>query len=80
MNPLPHAEPCLLYQIDPARNKQRFYAIRLERNLFGAWTVIRHWGRIGTHGQQRTDWHETEEAAARAIQRKLREKQRRGYR
>lgn len=76
---MPHAE-CLLYQIDPARNRRRFYAVRIERGLFGKWGVIRHWGRLGTHGQQRTSWHDTHEEAEHALQRKLREKQRRGYR
>ena len=69
----------LLHQRDPARNQHRFYALRIEPNLFGAWSLIRTWGRIGTAGQQRLDWHETEEAAEAALQRKLQEKQRRGY-
>lgn len=70
----------LLHQRDPARNRQRFYALDIERNLFGEWSLSRRWGRIGTHGQQRLDWHETEEEAEAALQRKLKKKQRRGYR
>jgi len=64
----------VLHKHVPERNRQRFYAISLERNLFGAWTVIRQWGRLGTHGQQRTSWHDTQEEAERALQRKLKEK------
>ncbi|MEJ1343166.1 MAG: WGR domain-containing protein [Candidatus Sedimenticola sp. (ex Thyasira tokunagai)] len=34
----------------------RYYSVRLERDLFGAWVVIRTWGRIGTSmGRIRTD-------------------------
>ena len=69
-----------LYQIDPARNRQRFYTLQLAPNLFGAWSLIRSWGRLGTLGQQRTSWHDTQEAAEQACDRLLQAKQRRGYR
>jgi predicted DNA-binding WGR domain protein len=68
-----------LYQIDPARNRQRFYTLQLAPNLFGAWSLIRTWGRIGAAGQQRIDWHDTKEAAEQARDRLLQAKQRRGY-
>jgi predicted DNA-binding WGR domain protein len=42
--------------------------------------LIRIWGRIGTAGQQRIDWHDTKEAAEQACARLLQAKQRRGYR
>jgi len=69
-----------LYQIDPARNRQRFYTLQLAPNLFNAWSLIRTWGRIGASGQQRIDWHDTKEAAEQARDRLLQAKQRRGYR
>jgi predicted DNA-binding WGR domain protein len=72
--------PNVLYHIDPARNRWRFYALSIEPNLYDAWSLIRSWGRIGTQGQQRTSWHTTQEEAEQAMKRKLREKQRRGYR
>ena len=52
-----------LHQIDPERNRQRFYTLQLAPNLFGEWSLIRSWGRIGTSGQQRTSWHDSPEAA-----------------
>jgi predicted DNA-binding WGR domain protein len=69
-----------LHQIDPARNRQRFYTLQLAPNLFGEWSLIRSWGRLGTAGQQRTSWYEDPESAESALQRTLAQKQRRGYR
>jgi predicted DNA-binding WGR domain protein len=66
-----------LHQIDPKRNRQRFYTLQLAPNLFGEWSLIRSWGRLGTSGQQRTSWHASPEAV---LQRALAQKQRRGYR
>src|SRR5688572_19246083 len=48
---------------DPAVNMARFYAIRIERTLFGQWAVIRQWGRIGTAGSSRANWFDDLEAA-----------------
>lgn len=68
-----------LQKRNPAKNQQRFYAMSVEPNLFGEWSLIRHWGRIGTLGCYRTDWHETRESATRFMNRKTAEKRRRGY-
>ena len=38
---------------EPARNRQRFYAITVTRTLFDQWAVIREWGRIGQPGTVR---------------------------
>lgn len=65
---------------DPAHNQHRFYGILLAPTLFGAWAVIREWGRIGQPGTVRESWFETE-ALARAVGLKLKgRKERRGYR
>jgi predicted DNA-binding WGR domain protein len=69
-----------LYQIDPTRNRQRFYTLQLVPNLFNAYSLIRTWGRLGTQGQSRIEWHDTQEAAEQACERLLQAKQRRGYR
>ena len=68
-----------LHQIDPKRNRQRFYTLQLAPDLFGEWSLIRSWGRIGTSGQQRTSWHASPAAADRALQHTLAQNQRRGY-
>ena len=68
-----------LQRIDPAKNMRRFYAARIEPNLFGEWCVIRGWGRIGTRGQQMTEWFDNAGRAHDALGRVERGKRRRGY-
>ena len=41
--------------IDPERNRRRFYAMSVQRDLFGEWELIREWGRIGRAGRLRRD-------------------------
>lgn len=48
---------------DPAANMARFYAVRIERTLFGHWAVIRQWGRLGTKGSSRASWFDDLETA-----------------
>lgn len=48
---MPHIH---LQAIDPAHNIARDYQIETGRDLFGHWMITLHWGRIGTHGRQRT--------------------------
>jgi predicted DNA-binding WGR domain protein len=72
--------PIVLHKLDPERNQHRFYALEVTPNLFGAWSLVRHWGRIGAPGRQRIDWHDTKEAAEQARDRLIQAKQRRGYR
>jgi predicted DNA-binding WGR domain protein len=51
----------------------------VQPNLFGAWSLIREWGRIGQAGQSRIELHDSLEAAERAMHQKVREKRRREY-
>jgi predicted DNA-binding WGR domain protein len=48
-------------------NVHRFYALMIERDLFGRVVLVRRWGRIGTRGGERTDPHADEAAAAVAL-------------
>jgi predicted DNA-binding WGR domain protein len=34
----------------PEQNQHRFYLLRLAPTLFGEWSLIREWGRIGQQG------------------------------
>jgi len=61
------------------RNVARFYALMIERDLFGRTVLVRHWGRIGGRGRERTDEHASEEAAAAALEKLAAAKRRRGY-
>ena len=65
---------------EPVCNRQRFYTLTVSRTLFGSWTLIREWGRIGHPGTVRESWFETEAAAIEAGAKIRRQKERRGYR
>lgn len=68
-----------LHRIDPKANMARFYCIDVAANLFGEVSVLRTWGRIGTHGRTSIEtWPSLSEAEA-AADRSLRRKSRRGY-
>lgn len=70
----------LLHRVDATKNMARFYALSLQRSLFGDVLLVRCWGRIGTKGRLRSEWFETERAAADALHRLEHLKGRRGYR
>lgn len=44
-------------------NLHRFYRLEIVPGLFGNWGLVRNWGRIGSSGQLRTDWFDSETAA-----------------
>ena len=67
-------------RIDAARNMARYYRLTLEPTLFGNVSVIRHWGRIGTRGQELVHVVENEKQALTLFLDILREKRRKGYR
>ena len=72
--------PILLSRVDAGRNMARYYFLALQPGLFEEWAVLREWGRIGSPGQMRTSWHQTETAAATQQAKLARAKLRRGYR
>ena len=65
---------------EPAHNRQRFYTLTVAQTLFGSWTLIREWGRIGHPGTVRETWFESESAAIEAGTKIRRQKEKRGYR
>jgi predicted DNA-binding WGR domain protein len=68
-----------LHRIDPARNMRRFYALDVQPDLFGGFTVVKEWGRIGARGRMMDELHATEALAVAAMQRQADRKRRRGY-
>ena len=64
---------------DPARNIARYYCLTVERNLFGEFSLVRMWGRIGQPSQTKIELHATEQEAQAAMLRRMWQKQRRGY-
>ncbi|WP_166146274.1 WGR domain-containing protein [Methylosinus sp. RM1] len=43
----------VLRRIDAEKNIARYYRIDMQPNLFGGWSFIREWGRIGRSEQVR---------------------------
>jgi predicted DNA-binding WGR domain protein len=69
----------LLARIDPSRNMCRFYRLDVQPDLFGGFSVVKEWGRIGARGRMMDEWHMTEAEAFAALQRQAERKRRRGY-
>ncbi len=63
----------------PDLNCHRYYRTEVSRDLFGAWTLRRSWGRIGTRGRDRIDSYSSVEDAKQAQAALCAAKQRRGY-
>jgi len=66
--------------IDPERNKWRFYHLDVQPDLFGGWSLVREWGRIGRAGKVMTTPFPSPSEAERALGRLRRRKEKRGYR
>ena len=58
---------------------RRFYSLSVQPNLFGGYSDMRCWGRIGTQGQLKIDMHLTEVDAVEASERLNGSKRKRGY-
>ncbi len=70
----------MLRRIDPERGMARYYALMIERDLFGNVRLVRQWGRIGARqGRELTEDFATEGEAAEALIRLATLKRRRGY-
>lgn len=52
-----------LRRVDDTRTLQRFYRMEIMPGLFGDWSLVREWGRIGQSARIRVDWFATEVAA-----------------
>jgi predicted DNA-binding WGR domain protein len=70
----------VLHRIDSEQGIRRFYSLMIERDLFGTVRLVRHWGRIGTNGQELVEVHADETTAGQALEAVARAKRRRGYR
>ena len=69
-----------LEKVDPARKQRRYYALSVCPTLFGEWSVLREWGRLGHQGGRiMLDSHPSEDAAQAALSAWKRQKERRGY-
>jgi len=69
----------LMKRVDPAKKMHRFYLMTVQRDLFGGASLTREWGRIGSSGQVRTDYHADEGQAVDALADLAKQKTKRGY-
>lgn len=69
----------VLYRIDASKHIHRYYRMEIILDLFGEWCLMREWGRIGSHGQERFISFSSENEAQTALDKQRRAKERRGY-
>lgn len=69
----------LMQRVDPEKNMHRFYLMTVQRDLFGGASLTREWGRIGSSGQVRVDYHPDEGQAVDALADLATDKTKRGY-
>jgi predicted DNA-binding WGR domain protein len=68
-----------LYRINPQANMARFYAVTIQPTLFGEWTLVREWGRVGRRPQCLINTYTTLTDAAHATNQLIERKKQRGY-
>jgi predicted DNA-binding WGR domain protein len=68
-----------LTRTDPAKNLYRFYVVSVAPTLFGEWSVVREYGRIGSPGTVQTRTFDREPDAQRAEQRSIKRRITHGY-
>ena len=71
--------PLRLERRVPEEDRYRFYRLMLAPTLFGGWSLVREWGRIGQPGQRRIELYESQTRAVEALETWLQRKRRRGY-
>lgn len=64
---------------DPDKNLHRFYQMFVVPGIFGDWSLVREWGRVGSSGTVRKDWFDNEEEAWIAGQKLQAVKEKKGY-
>ena len=69
-----------LQRIVPEENVRRFYTVLVQPSLFGDWSVLREWGRIGQGGTVRGTSYGSEAEARVVAEAAVAGKVRRGYR
>ena len=70
----------MLRRVDPEAGMARYYALMIERDLFGTVRLVRHWGWIGAmQGRELAQDFPSEAEAGEALERLAAAKRRRGY-
>ena len=69
-----------LTRVDASQNMARYYRMTVQPTLFGEWSVVREWGRIGRGGQVKASPYVNETDAVNAMVTVESSKVRKGYR
>ena len=69
----------VLTRSDTERNMSRFYMLGVMPTLFGEWTLMTEWGRIGSPGTVRQRTYPDATSATAALDQRVAAKARRGY-
>ena len=64
---------------NPAKNQARFYTMHMVPTLFGSWSLVREWGRIGSPGRVLEEWFDTLEECQLALVKWEQKKLKKGY-
>lgn len=64
---------------NPEENQFRFYKLSISPALFGEWSLVREWGRIGSAGTVKIDFFDTEKEAVQKQAQLFKQKQKKGY-
>jgi predicted DNA-binding WGR domain protein len=72
--------PIYLERHDPDKNLHRFYQMHIVPGIFGDWSLVREWGRVGSPGTVRKEWFGSQEEAVAAGERLSEAKRKKGYR
>ena len=70
---------CYLTKHNPEKNEQRFYSLHIMADLFGQWSLVREWGRIGSGGTVKINSYPTEGEALEKLATLKAQKLKRGY-
>ena len=71
--------PITLRRIDATKHVNRFYRLDVQPDLFGQWSLVRKWGRIGSAGTLLVQSYPTQAEAEATAARVRRLKERKGY-
>ena len=63
----PAPYPLSLERYDPAHRIHQYYRLTVQPNLFGAWSLLREWARIGRLSQKQADLYVSLEATQEAF-------------
>src|SRR5450756_561349 len=69
-----------LVNVDPDKNRYRFYTLSWQPSLFGGLALVRSWGRIGTSGRSRAIFFADQEGAQKAVEEIMKRRMAHGYR